>query len=341
MVRGEGAPFDKRASKALILAPFGAIQLDRLRLTIEVRYESWLTTRLLHDPDQLGSRLNDEDIDILVVESDFVFEEVFERAEALRFVGICRNATNQVEIAAATRHGVMVVNTPGRNAQAVAEHVLGLMLSVARQIPKAHTYVTGGSWCNPAEPYIAMRGIELCGRTLGIIGYGAIGRRLASMAAAVGMNTLAYDPYVASPPPGVSLVGLEPLVSDSDFVALLAPVTEETQGLLDERRIGLMKPEAYLINAGGAALVDQEALVHALAAGGIAGAAMDVFESHPVSPTNPLLALDNVVLTPHLGGATQETVERHSEMMAGDIERYLSGERPLHLVNPEVWELLG
>ena len=324
--------------RALVLAPFSESQLARLRRNLHVTYESWLDTRRLYDPDELGSRLSTEGVAVLVVESDFVFEEVFEQAGSLRFVGVCRNATNHVEVEAATRHGVVVVNTPARNARAVAEHVLALMLSLARNVAKGHMYVTSGSWRNPAEPYITMRGVELGGRTLGIVGLGAIGRRLASMAVAIGMDVLANDPYVHRASAGVRLTDLETLLSESDFVAVLAPVTDETQGLIDASRLGLMRREAFLVNTSGAELVEQDALVEALGAGRIAGAAMDVFESHPVSPDNRLLAMDNVVLTPHLGGATLETIERHSAMMAEDIERFLSGRRPVNLVNPEAWE---
>ena len=326
---------------ALVLAPFSTHRLDRLRQSVEVTYESWLDTRRLYDPDELGSRLKNEDIAILVVESDFVFAEVFQQADALKFVGICRNATNHVDIESATQHGVAVVNTPSRNARAVAEHALGLMLALARRIPEAHRHVSEGRWENPLEPYISMRGIELAGRTLGTIGLGAIGARLAEMGTALGMRVLAYDPYVKSGPPGVKLVDLDHLMSHSDFISLHVPLAAETEGLLDARRLSLIKPAAYLINTSDASVVDQGALVDALQHKRIAGAAIDVFDTHPVSPQNPLLALDNVLLTPHLGGATEETVERHSQMMADDILRFLEGERPKHLVNPEAWEHRG
>lgn len=326
--------------RALVLAPFSDHHLDRLRQRLEVAYESWLDTRRLCDPEELGARLRDEGIAILVVESDFVFEEVFERADALRFVGICRNATSQVDVQAATRHCVVVVNTPARNARAVAEHTLGLMLALARRIPAAHQYVAEGRWGNPAEPYISMRGIELAGRTLGIIGLGAIGKSLARMGAALDMQVLAYDPYLKSAPQGVTLVEIDSLMTQSDFISVHVPLTTETEGLINARRLSLMKPTAYLVNASDASVADLEALVEALRCRSMAGAAFDVFETHPVAPDNPLLGLDNVVFTPHLGGATQETIERHSKMMADDILRFLDGERPQNLVNPEIWERL-
>ena len=292
----------------------------------------------MRDPDELAQKLNDLGASVLVVEVDFVFEEVFEEVPGLRFVGICRAATTHVDVEAATAAGVAVVNTPGRNAQAVAEHALALMLALARRIPESHNYVAGGRWLNPLEPYVGLRGIELSGRTLGILGLGSIGRRLAEMASAIGMTCLAYDPYVDDPLPGVSLVGLEELLAGSDFVSIHAPLNSETEGLIDARGLALMKPTALLVNLSDASLVDREALAAALRGGTIAGAALDVFETHPVAPDHPLLALDNTVLTPHVGGATCETVERHSRMMADDILRFLDGDRPVNLVNPAVWD---
>ena len=327
--------------RALVLAPFSPRHLDRLRQSLEVTYESWLDRRRLYDPEKLASRLNSEGIAILVVESDFVFEEVFQETDALKFVGICRNATNHVDLEAATRHGVAVVNTPSRNARAVAEHALGLMLALARRTPEAHRYVSEGRWENPMEPYMSMRGVEVAGRTLGIIGLGAIGGGLAEMGAALGMMVVAYDPYVKSGPPGVNLVDLDHLLSRSDFISIHVPLAAETEGLLDARRLSLIKPTAYLINTSNSSVVDQTALADALRQRRIAGAAIDVFETHPVSPKSPLLGLDNVVLTPHLGGATEETVERHSQMMTDDILRFLEGTRPKHLVNPEAWQHRG
>ena len=323
---------------ALILAPFSASGLESLRQTADVSYESWADTRRIYDPEELAARVRNEKLSVLVIEADFVFEEVFQRAPSLRFVGVCRNATHHVDVESATRHGVLVVNTPARNAQAVAEHALGLMLSLARQIPAAHRYVVDRKWLAPVEPYIDMRGIELAGRIIGIIGLGAIGQKLAATASALEMTALGYDPYVSSAPEGVGLMELDDLLTESDFVSIHAPHSPETEGLLDARRLGLMKPTAYLINLSAASLVTEEALVTALRERRIAGAALDVFETHPISPDSPLLALDNVVLTPHLGGATDETIERHSRMMAEDILRFCTGHRPINLVNPETWK---
>ncbi len=334
----DAAPETGSRPAGLFLAPFAEPELQRLARGLDVQYESWTDSRRLHAPDELAVKLNDVGASVLVVEVDFVFEEVFESVAGLRFLGICRAATNQVDVDAATANGVAVVNTPGRNAQAVAEHALGMMLALARRIPQGHSYVAGGRWLNPLQPYVELRGVELAGRTLGIVGLGAIGRRLAEMAAAIGMTCVAYDPYVGDPPPGVSLLGQDDLLAGADFVSIHAPMNDQTEGLVDARGLALMKPTAFLINLSGARIVDRDALVAALQGGAIAGAALDVFETHPIAPDHPLLALDNVVLTPHVGGATGETILRHSRMMADDILRFLDGVRPVNLVNPAVWE---
>ena len=297
--------------KALVLAPFAPDQFERLRRRMGVVYEPWTETRLLWDPAELAVRLAEESIEAVVAEVDFLFGEVFEDPSPLRFIGLCRNATNQVDLEAAAARGVTVVNTPGRNANAVAELVIGLALSLARRIPTAHAYVHGGEWQHPMSAYLELRGTELAGKTMGVVGMGAIGRRVARLARALGMQVLGHDPY-ATAPRYVTMTTLEHLLSGSDVVALHVPETPETTGMLGRDRLALMPPGSFLINTASAALVDEAALVDALRSGHLAGAGLDVFETHPVLPNSPLLTLDNVVLTPHIGGATAETVERYS-----------------------------
>ena len=276
---------------------------------------------MLWDPAELAVRLAHESIEAVVAEVDFLFAEVFEDPSPLRFIGLCRNATNQVDLEAAAARGVTVVNTPGRNANAVAELVMGLALSLVRRLPSAHAYVRDGDWEHPLAAYLDLRGGELSGRTMGVVGMGDIGRRVARLARAFGMRVLGYDPY-AEGPRYVRMTTLEALLAGSDLVTLHAPETPETSGMLDAERLALMHPTSYLINTASAALVDETALVEALRSGRLAGAALDVFETHPVVPSSPLLSLDNVVLTPHLGGATAETIERYSRIIARALLRF-------------------
>lgn len=327
--------------KALILAPFCPSVLERLRQSLEVIYESWTDTRRLVPAEELIDRIQGQDIEILVVEADFVFREVFERARKLKFVGACRGNVTHVDIEAATEHGVPVVNTPARNAIAVAELAVGLMLALVRNIPAAHQLVSSGGWVDPTAPYFSLRGTELSGKTIGIVGFGAIGQQVAKRLSAFETSILVYDPYVA--PEKIKGVGARPLeldelIQQSDFVTIHCPTVPETMGLISAQRIALMKPTAYLVNTASAAIVDREAIAKALREGRIAGAAFDVYETWPVQPEDPLLKLDNVILTPHIGGATDETVVRHSLMMAEDIERFLRGQRPKNMLNPQVWE---
>ena len=330
--------------KALILAPFSRDALEGLRRLVPLDYESWTKTRRLYDPRELAERLNREGIGILVVEADFVFEEVFEGAEGLRFLGVCRSSLTHVDLEAATNHGVLVVNTPGRNARAVAELTMALILSLARRMSCMDRYVKEGRWQDPVGGYISYKGIELGGRTLGIIGLGSVGRAVSKLGRALGMEVLAYDPYVGQSGvrrAGATLVNLEQVLGRSKFISLHAPSSPATVNLLSAREMGMMKKGSYLINTASHDLVDEGALVESLRSGHLAGAALDVHQSHPIAPSSPLLKLDNVILTPHVGGATEETVERHSTMMLQDIERYLEGRRPRHLANPQAWKRRG
>ena len=325
----------------LVLAPFSTEGLEVLAQLGGVAYEPWTETQHLHDPEELGLRLATEGTGALVVEADFLFDELFRAATTLRFAAICRAALNQVDLDAATELGVAVVHTPGRNAQAVAELVLALMLSLARRVNLAATYLTSGAWENPTEPYTRFQGRELAGATLGVIGLGEIGRRTARLARGVGMRVLAHDPYVEGPSRGVMLTTLDALLGESDFVSVHVPETPETLGMLDAARLSLLRPGAFLVNATSPAVVDADALATAISAGRLGGAAMDVHESHPLPPGSAFVKLaregHNVVLTPHIGGATVETIERHSHMVVEDLRRIIAGKRPRHLANPAVW----
>ncbi len=327
--------------KALIRAPFYSSSLERLGRSLEVTYESWMDTRKLLSPEEFIDRIQGQDIAIVVIEADFVPREVFEQATKLKLLGACRGDAFQVDMEAATECGVLVVNTPARNDVAVAELTLGLMLALVRNIPAAHNMVRSGGWVDPTAAYFSLRGTELTGKTIGIVGIGAIGRQVAKKVSAFETSVLVYDPYVD--PDKIKETGAEPLELDelmaqSDFVTLHCPASPETTGLINSQRIALMKPTAYLVNTASTLVIDGDAIVQALRERRIAGAAFDVYETWPVRPDSPLLGLDNVVLTPHIGGATDETVVRHSQMITDDIERFLRGERPKNLLNPQVWD---
>jgi D-3-phosphoglycerate dehydrogenase len=330
--------------KALILAPFDPLALERLGKKMEIIYESWMDTRRLLSPEELVERIQNEDIQIVVVEADFIFDEVFDSTDKLRFIGICRSAVNNVDIEAATEHGVLVVNTPARNAVSVAELTIGLMLTLARHVPAAHSMVKSGQWLDPVDPYIRLRGVELANKGAGIVGFGAIGSEVGKRLRAFDMDVMVYDPLVSSEKIieiGARQVDLGQLMKESDFITLHCPVSAETTGLIGGNEVGMMKPTSCLINTAGWEIVDNKALLYALEQGNIAGAAFDTFETHPVSSNSPFLMLDNVVLTPHIGGATDGTIKRYSQMMVDGIEKFINGKRPGNLVNPEAWRANG
>jgi D-3-phosphoglycerate dehydrogenase len=327
--------------RVLVLAPFAQSVLDGMKQRLDVIHENWMDTKRLLSSQEFIRRIQEEDIPILVVEADFVQREVFDEASRLKFLGVCRADVVQIDVAAATEHGIPVVNTPARNAVAVAELTIGLMLSLLRRIPSAHNMVSLGKWVDPTDAYFHMRGGELWGKTIGVVGFGAIGQQVAKRLAAFEANLLAYDPYVGPERMrelDTSKVDLDELMRQSDIVTVHCTTTPETVGLITDHRLSLMKPTAFFVNAASAYVVDEDALIRVLKERRIAGAAFDVYRNWPVKADDPILKLENVVLTPHIGGATDESVLRHSQMMAADIERFLKGERPRNLVNPQVWK---
>ena len=325
---------------ALILAPFEQGCLQKLQARMDVTYESWMESRRLYAPEELTAKINDAGIEALIVEADFVLEETFAEAPGLRFVGICRNATDHIDVDSATEQGVVVVNSPGRNAVAVAELVVGLMFAMARRIPASHRYVATGCWEDPVSPYLELRGTEVGGKTLGILGLGTIGTEVAKMARGLGMGVTAYDPFIEvkrAASLGVSLVDIDAILKTSDFISIHLPTGPETSAIIDQRAFRLMKPTAFLINTSTAQAIDYDALQIALEKNEIRGAALDVHDTSPIAPDHPLLGLDSIILTPHIGGATDGTVARHSRMMTEDLECFLDGKQPPRIVNPSVW----
>ncbi|PJJ65151.1 2-hydroxyacid dehydrogenase [Compostimonas suwonensis] len=297
----------------------------------------------------------------LLVEFEQIDEQVLDAAPDLTVVACCRNEPGaSVDIEAATARGIPVLFTPGRNATAVAEYTLGLMIAATRGIASAHHALrhtdaftaqpTGDAdsrrdataqWSlDPGAPFDTYQGPELSGRTLGIVGFGIIGREIARLGRAFGMSVLVYDPYVT---PGaleqndVRGVGLAELAARSDIVTVAAKVTPESRGVVSRTFFEAMRPNAYFVNTARAALVDYDALVDALRSRSIAGAALDVYPVEPLPSDSPLLSLDNVVLSPHLAGASTDVVRHHSRQLVDDILRIERGERPRFLANPGVY----
>ena len=282
------------------------------------------------------------EIDVFVTEVDQVRARVLEEVDRLRLIACCRADPANIDVQAATERGIPVLNAPGRNAQAVADLTVALMLMSLRRIPQAMDIVrqTEGAqgMVKMAVAFFDLKGNELWGKTVGIIGLGAVGREVARRLRGFDAELIVYDPYVSQEvvdSHGARRVELDTLLMESDVVTLHAPVTEETRRLLGRREFNLMKPAAHFVNTARAELADEEALCQALGEGKIAGAALDVFAQEPPPADHPLLQLPNVIATPHIGGNTQEIAVHQSRIVVSDLERLFRGERPLHIVNPE------
>jgi D-3-phosphoglycerate dehydrogenase len=302
-----------------------------------VTYESWIDGGRIQNPSELAARVRQQQVNALVVEADFLTKDTF-AAPSLKIAGVCRNALNLVDVAAATASHIPIIHTPTRNAAAVAELTVGLILSLARRIPEARDYVREKRWTDPIEPYRGLRGREVGGSTVGIVGFGKIGAEVAQRVRALGARVLAYDPFPnrrRAQRLGVRLVTLEQLLQRSDFVTLHTAQSQETKHLVNGEAFDLMQSGAYLISTGAGNIVDEHALATRLKSGALAGAALDVFDGHFVSQDSPLLDCENAILTPHIGGATPETVTRQSRMIVEDLERFSRGERPRRVANPE------
>ena len=327
--------------RILILAPFADGARNAMEEFATVVHEDWRDTDVMWDPIELGERLDRESFDAVVVERDFLFEETFDAAPRLRIAAICRTATNQIDVEAATNRGVLVLNTPGRNANAVAELTVAQMFDLARRVTESDRYIRNSEWESPTGPYTDLRGFELQGKSVGIVGFGAIGQRVGEICNALGMRVLVADPFVPATEItslGMISMALRDLIANADIVTLHCPPPANGDVLLDAKAISSMKAGAYLINSASSDLVDAAALVEALESGHLAGAGLDVFETTPIEPNHPLLSTPGTVLTPHIGGATDETIQRHSEMVVEDLRRHAAGRRPINLVNPSCWE---
>jgi len=274
------------------------------------------------------------DIDGAILGVDDVSAEALSKANKLKVISRYGVGVDKVDLTAATEKGIVVTNTPGGNTNAVAELALGFMLSLSRNIPRQDRQVRGEDWS-------LLKGIELSGKTLGILGMGRIGQRVAELANVFGMTILFYDPYSPSDDflnrvPCQSCT-VEQILTDSDFVSLHLPLLPATQNLIDASAIAKMKDSAFLINTARGGVVDEGALFTALDAGQLAGAAFDAFAEEP-SIGNPLIDHPNFISTPHAGSSTEQTTLRMGLMASQNALAVLRGERPQFVVNPEVYE---
>jgi len=303
--------------KIVITAPFAAQQVEELKGQHEVLFSPQDDSTPLRSEEQLHSLLAEERAEIFITESDRVTAQVLEGLDDLKLLCVCRT-------------GLALVNAPGRNAAAVADMVMALFIDMSRFLFEGEKLLRSGQWDEGI--YYRLRGHELYGNTVATIGFGAIPKELAKRISGFGMKMIAYDPYVSAEimaSYGVEKVTLEEAFSGGDYVTLHLPVTEQTRHMVNRDLLKLMKPSAYFVNAARSAIVVEEDVLELLEKHQIAGAAFDVYEEEP-------LGLDSRFLIPHLGGASLDVVDNHSRMITTDIVRFISGQKPEHLVNPMV-----
>jgi len=274
---------------------------------------------------------------ILVNIADRVDEALIEASPNLRIVSQMAVGYDNIDVAAATRRGILVTNTPGVLTDTTADMAFALLLAKARRLPEGERAMRRSEW-GEWKPWF-MLGHDLTGKTLGIVGLGAIGAAVARRAAGFGMRVI-YNSRRRKPDAeaalGVEWRELPALLAESDYVSLHMALNDETRGMIGAAELALMKPDAALINTARGGVVDQAALVQALRDGVIGGAALDVFETEPLAANDPLMEFDNVVVAPHLGSATAETRTRMSDMAVDNLLAFFRGESPASCVNPEL-----
>lgn len=310
-------------ARILVSDPLPQEIVDNLRKEAEVEVSTGLK------PAELAAKL--AGFDALIVRSQSkVTREVIEGAPTLRVIGRAGVGVDNIDVEAATSKGVMVINSPEGNTISAAEHTFGLLLAAARWVPQAQASMRAGEWDRKT-----FTGFELYNKTLGIVGFGRIGREVAERAAAFRMKILAYDPFISEEfarERGAELAQLDDLVRRSDFITLHMPKTPETEGLFNAARLALLKPSAILVNCARGGIVDEAALYEALKAKKLAAAALDVFAQEPLGPS-PLLELPNFISTPHLAASTHEAQERVAVDVAEQVLEVLRGGAPRSAVN--------
>lgn len=293
-------------------------------------------------PEELVSLIPEYEV-LLVRSETKVTKEIINGAKKLKLIGRAGTGVDNIDVNAATKAGILVVNVPGGNTIAATEHTFALLLALARNLAQSDVSTKQGKW--ERSKFV---GSELYGKTLSLLGLGKIGKEVAVRALAFGMHVIAYDPYVSEDYAkniGVKLVTFEEALKNADYLSLHLPLNEQTKELINQKTINLMKDGVRIINCARGGVINETDLFNALKSGKVAGAALDVFAQEPISPDNPLLKLENVILTPHLGASTEEAQERVAEEIAKTVIDYFEKNIIRNAVNlpsidPELWKIL-
>jgi D-3-phosphoglycerate dehydrogenase len=327
--------------KILVTAPYHQKALEALELQFgEVVYKPWKLQERAYSPEQLMDLIRESQAEALITEHDEVTSAVIEAFPALHFIGVCRGTPSNVAVAAATEKGIPVFNTPARNAQAVAEMFIANLVNLLRHTLPAVQWLEGENWEAGAHTsYLQFKGNEIAGKTIGMVGFGAVGQTIANLLRHFPTTIQYYDPFYTAEEEGFVKVSLEELFRTSDVVSIHLPVTRETEGMIGEDLISLMKKDAIFVNTARAVVVKRESLLHAIENDLIRGAILDVFDHEPPDELDyRLIHHPHVLATPHIAGATFEVEDHHADIMNKSLHNfYVIGNQSIRqLVNKEV-----
>lgn len=339
--------------KILVTAEVNIDIIKEIESYGEVLYEGWGKHHRKLTEDEIIELA--EDKDILITSYDPVTSKVIDSCKNLKLIACTRSNPVNIDMHYARKKGIQVIFAPGRNSDSTAEFTIAMMLNISRYIPNAYMELKSGkhlsensfnntsfsglqedvTWdLRAGSPYVTFKGMQLKGHILGIIGYGDIGRRVSKIAAAFGMKIYVYDPFMSFININdniVQKVTFDKLLEESDFVSCHCKVNEKTRGLIGKNEFKKMKKTSYFINSSRGAIVDETALIEALRNKEIAGAALDVFESEPLYKEHPFIKeLDNVLVTPHLAGATYDAIDNHSHMVVEDVKNFINNEKLIY-----------
>lgn len=304
--------------KILITAPYNEQGREKLASELgEVIYKEWKQNGRAYNEAELNQLLDRSGADALITEHDHVTAGVINTHPHLRFIGVCRGTPSNVDLKAAQLNGIPVFHTPARNAQAVAEMFLANVISLLRKTIPSWQWLTGHQWDQGAHTsYLQFKGTELAGKTIGMVGFGAVAQRIAEMVQGFPCHIQYYDPYTTSDHPGFIKTSLIQIFETSDIVSIHLPVTDETVGMIDKRLIGRMRPDAIFVNTARASVVNRDDLLEAIENHTIGGAVLDVYNFEPPDEIDYKLINNPLVLaTPHTAGATHEVEDHHVEIL--------------------------